>query len=166
MMNVKRLSIFFGLILLLIAALFVINQSQTTVYGKPKSRLDPATREILDDPNYQNILLPDELDRKLADKESFFVYYFASDCIYCRATTPHLKPLADELGIDLHLFNLREFPKYFNKMGIEATPTLIYYRDGREVDRMKGGITTGGSEGYTLDEFREFFETYRTEGDA
>jgi thiol-disulfide isomerase/thioredoxin len=165
-MNVKRLSIFFGFILLLFVALFVINQSQTTVYGKPKSRLNPATREILHDPNYRNILLPDELDRKLAKKESFFVYYFASDCIHCRTTTPYVKPLADEMGIDLHLFNLREFPKYVNKMRIEATPTLVYYKEGLEVDRIKGGITTGGSEGHTLDDFRKFFETNRTEGDT
>lgn len=165
-MNVRRLSYFSGLILLLIAALFAINQAQMTVYGKPKSRLDPATLEILDDPNYRNILLPDELERKLADRETFFVYYFAPDCAYCRATTPHVKPLADELGIELHLFNLREFPKYFNKMGIEATPTLVFYRDGVEADRLKGGITMGGDAGHTLDDFRAFFEKNRPKGDG
>lgn len=165
-MNAKKLSIFFGILAVMIIALVVLNNLKPdTVYGKPSDDLYPATRELLDDPNYNNIIIPDTLEEKLANKESFFVYYFASDCPHCRATTPQLKPLADELGINLHQFNLREFESYFGKMNIEATPTLIYYKDGVESERMKGGVAEPGTtDGYALDDFRAFFDKHKLEG--
>jgi len=160
--SIKRLSIFLGILILLGGALFFINRAQTTVYGKPASQLNPSTREILNDPNYQNILLPKELERKLKNKESFFVYYFASNCPFCRTTTPLVKPLADELGVNLHLFNVLEFPEYMVKQGIDATPTTVYYREGVKVESIEGGVTDDGT-GHTLDEFRAFFERYKAE---
>ncbi|MFC4600008.1 thioredoxin family protein [Cohnella hongkongensis] len=165
-MNAKKLSIFFGILAVLIVALVVLNNMKPdTVYGKPEDKLYPATRKILDDPNYNNIMIPSELEQKLENKMSFFVYYFASDCPHCQATTPKLKPLADELSINLHQFNLREFEDYFGKMDIEATPTLVYYKDGVEIDRMKGGLKEAETTaGYSLDEFKAFFEKYKPEG--
>lgn len=161
-MTIKKISIFLGILIVLVGALIFINRAQTTVYGKPASQLNPSTREILKDPNYQNILLPKELERKLKDKESFFVYYFASNCPYCRATTPMVKPLADELGINLHLFNLLEFPEYMVKQGIDSTPTTVFYRDGVKTDYLVGGVAGDGS-GHTLDDYRAFFEKYKAE---
>jgi len=167
-MNAKKLSIFFGVLAVLIVALVVLNNMKPdTVYGKPADKLFPATRDLLKDPNYNNIMLPDELNKKIADKDSFFVYFFASDCMHCRFTTPQLKPLADDLGINFHQFNLREFEEYFGKMNIEATPTLVYYKDGVEIDRMKGGLKESETtEGYTLDDFKAFFEKYKPEGNS
>jgi thiol-disulfide isomerase/thioredoxin len=164
-LSIKKLSIFVGILIILVGTLFFINRAQTTVYGKPASQLNPSTREILGDPNYRNILLPKELERKLANKESFFVYYFASNCPYCRATTPLVKPLADELGVNLHMFNLLEFPEYMNKQGIEATPTTVFYRDGVRVDYLQGGVVDSGT-GHTLDDYRAFFEKYKAEADG
>jgi len=165
-MNAKKLSIFFGILAVLIVALVVLNKSQpNTVYGKPSNDLYPATRAILNDPNYNNIMIPKELEEKLNNKESFFVYFFASDCPHCKLTTPQLKPLADELGVNLHQFNLREFETYFGKMNIEATPTLVYFKDGVESARLKGGLKESATTvGYTLDDFRSFFDTHKPEG--
>lgn len=165
-MNAKKLSIFFGILAVLIVALVVINNSKPdTVYGKPSDDLFQETRAILNDPNYNNIIIPDKLDDKIANKESFFVYYFASDCPHCKVTTPQLKPVADELGINLHQFNLLEFRPYFNKMGIEATPTLVYYKDGVESDRMKGGLRQGNATaGYSIEDFKAFFNKHKPEG--
>lgn len=165
-MNAKKLSIYCGIIVVLIAVLVLLNSLKPdTVYGKPSDDLYPATREILNDPNYNNIIIPDTLEEKLANKESFFVYYFASDCQHCRLTTPQLKPLADELGVNLHQFNLREFDTYYSKMNIEATPTLIYYKDGVESARLKGGMKESGTtDGYSLEDFSNFFNTHLPEG--
>jgi thioredoxin 1 len=159
-MNAKKLSIFFGILAVLIVALVFLNNAKTnTVYGKPSDDLYPATRD------YNNIIVPDDLQKKLDNKESFFVYYFASDCPHCRLTTPQLKPLADELGINLHQFNLREFDTFFGKMNIEATPTLVYYKDGVESARLKGGLKeASATDGYTLDDFKAFFNTHKPEG--
>lgn len=82
-------------------------------------------------------------------------------------TTPQLKPLADDLGVNLHQFNLREFEEYFGKMNIEATPTLVYFKDGVESERMKGGLKEGTADGgYTLDEFKAFFNKHLPEGSS
>lgn len=68
-MNAKKLSIFFGILAVLIIALVVLNNMKPdTIYGKPSDDLYPATREILNDPNYNNIMLPDELEEKIKKK--------------------------------------------------------------------------------------------------
>lgn len=165
-MNVKKLSIFFGILVLLFGGLFFMDTlKKDTVYGKPSDKLFPATRQLLNDSNYNNIILPNELDRKIADKESFFVYYFSADCGFCKQTTPVLKPLADEMGINLHQFNLLEYQEYFGKSNIQATPTLIAYKDGVEIDRIGEGLAVGNSTvGKTVDDFKAFFEKHKEGG--
>ncbi|WP_235426988.1 thioredoxin family protein [Cohnella kolymensis] len=137
---------------------------KNTVYGKPADDLYPATKEILNDPNYDKIILPEQLLEKLDNKESFFVYYFASDCPHCKRTTPQIKPIADDLGINMHQFNLLEFDEYFGKMNIDGTPTLVYYKEGVESDRMSGGIAQAGTSGYSPENFKAFFEKHKPEG--
>ncbi|MNW16418.1 hypothetical protein D3C71_2152590 [compost metagenome] len=46
-------------------------------------------------------------------------------------------------------------------MNINYTPTLLYIKDGVEVDRMESGIREEGTDvGYTIDDFRAFFTKY------
>ena len=74
----------------MIAALVFLNgqgEASELYGGKKVSSLNPATQELLNDPNYQQIILPDQLKSKVDNKENFFVYFFASDCPHCRATT-------------------------------------------------------------------------------
>lgn len=161
--KIKMIYVYIGIIIILFGAIFLINNNGkvNALYDKPVSQLNPETRKLLDNPNYQNIILPAELDKKVADKEDFFVYMFASDCSHCMNTTPQLMPLVKELGIDLPQFNLREFPSYFNKYNVEYTPTLAYFKDGVEVARLEGGLAEGApGSGYSLDDFREFFNKY------
>ncbi len=164
-MNAKKLSIFFGILAVLIVTLVVLNNLKTdTVYGKPSDDLYPATRDILNDSNYNNIIIPESLEKKLANKESFFVYYFSSTCPHCIHTTPLLKPVADELGINLHQYNLREFPMPAST-SIESTPTIVYYKDGVETDRIIGGLKESETtEGHTMEEFKQFFNKHKPEG--
>lgn len=152
--------VYIGVVVILFASIFVLGNlgQDNKLYGMPTSDLNPATRALLDNPNYQNIILPDELDKKIADKEDFFTYMFSSSCQYCLATTPQLVPLADELNIDLPMFNLLEFQTYQPKFNIEYTPTLVYFQDGVEVDRLEGGLREEGTtQGNTIDDFRAFF---------
>ncbi|WP_424766746.1 thioredoxin family protein [Paenibacillus sp. sgz302251] len=159
----KMIYVYISIIIILFGAIFVLSNSSevNALYDKKVSDLNPETRKLLDDPNYQNIILPAELDKKIADKEDFFIYLFASDCGHCKNTTPQLMPLVDELGIELPQFNLREFESYFNKLNVNYTPTLAYYEDGVEVERLEGGLATEGtSSGYTLDDYRAFFNKH------
>lgn len=142
----KKMMIYLGIIVGLFVILFVVNRASLkaqddNVYGVPASQLDSMTVKQLDNPNYQNIILPADLKQKLADKSSLFVYYFSPTCVHCVATTPHLVPLTKELGVDMKMFNLLEFKEGWTDYKLQYTPTLIYYKDGQEVDRIEGGFS-------------------------
>lgn len=159
------LYVFGGALIVLIGLLAFLNTQgeKSELYGGKKvADMNPATKLILDDPNYQQIILPDSLSQKIENKESFFVYFFASDCPSCQATTPKLMPLAQESGAFLHQYNLREFQDGFRQYNIEYTPTLVFFENGVEKERLVGGITAEATQGgNTAEAFTEFFDKYK-----
>lgn len=139
----KKVLIFLGIIIVLFIALALLTNmnnskkvSENNPYGKDS--LEPETIDLLDDENYQNIILPEELEKKLADQEDVTVYFFASDCIYCKEATPILTPMAEELGIDLVQYNVLEFKQGWNDFQIQSTPTIVQFKNGEEVARIVG----------------------------
>lgn len=139
---VKKVIVFSSILILLFTGILAINnyQQKEKLAGNPyqKNKLNQATIDQLDDPNYQNIILPDEMVQKIKDKESFTVYFYSPTCPHCQKTSPIIVPMASEMGIDLKLYNLLEFQEGWNQYQIEATPTVIYYENGKEVDRIVG----------------------------
>lgn len=140
----KKMLIFLGVIVVLFIALYfvidaknksAVNDSENP-YGKDK--LKQETIDQLDDPLYQNQITPEALDEELADQADLTVYFYSPTCIHCQRTTPKLVPLADELDIDVKKLNLWEFEDKWNTYGIEGTPTLIRYENGKEVGRISG----------------------------
>lgn len=176
----KKLAIYLVIIAALFALIFFINQQskkanddQSNPYGIVQSRLNPATVAQLTDENYQNIITQEQLNDRLDEKGGLFVYYFSPTCPHCVATTPVLMPIAKESNIDMKQFNLLEFDEGWVEHNIESTPTLVYYMDGKEVDRMVGGLGSGvtaddirpeGSDpniGYYPEDYRNFFNKYK-----
>ncbi|MBF0709500.1 thioredoxin family protein [Alkalihalobacillus hwajinpoensis] len=141
----KKAIIFLGIVIVIFGALaFVTNYSNSEkTEGNPygKSSLNPATIEQLDDPLYQNQILPDELDEALSNEEDAYVYFYSPTCIHCKNTSPVLVPLAEDMGIDLKKYNVLEFEQGWNDYRIESTPTLVRFKDGKEVDRIVGTQT-------------------------
>ncbi|KGA98705.1 thioredoxin [Alkalihalobacillus alcalophilus ATCC 27647 = CGMCC 1.3604] len=152
----KKILIFGGVIVLIFAALAFVTTSQNKqkAEGNPygKANLNPSTIAQLDDPNYQNLILPDELDEKLENGEDVTVYFYSPDCGYCKEVTPRLAPLAEDLNVDMVQFNLLEFNEGWNKYRIEATPTLIQYKDGEFYQGIRGAAST--------EEYEQFFRQY------
>lgn len=138
----KKVIFFLIIIVVLFAGVAILTniQKEKAVEGNiyKKSDLEAATVEQLDDPNYQNIILPDELEDKLDSEENVTVYFFSSTCVYCKQTTPELMPLADDLGVDIDQYNLLEFEEGWEKYNIESTPTLVQFKNGKEVNRIIG----------------------------
>lgn len=138
----KKVVIFVAAVVLIFAAIaFLTNKQQTektsgnnNPYGKDD--LKSATVDQLDDPLYQNIITPDELDEKLDKEESVTVYYFSPECSHCVKTTPILMPVAEDLDKHIYQYNVLEFEQGWNE--IDATPTLIHYEDGKETSRIEG----------------------------
>ncbi|QNG59891.1 thioredoxin family protein [Bacillus sp. PAMC26568] len=138
----KKVMIFAAVFIVLFGALAFVTsyQQKEKAEGNPygKDNLDAATVDQLDDPNYQDIILPEEVDEKIGKKEDFVVYYFSPTCEHCQRTTPVLMPVAEETGVEIGQFNLLEFEDGWRKYGITHTPTLVKYEDGKEVDRVEG----------------------------
>lgn len=156
----KKLIIFGVVIIALFVATAVLtNMAQTenvdedNPYGK--SKLDSETAALLDDPHYQNIITPDQLEEKLEAGEDVTVYFFSPTCQYCREATPRLMPLAEDMGVDVQQYNLLEFEDGWNEYNIEATPTLVHFEDGEEVGRIKGAAPN--------EQFEAFFNEYVVE---
>jgi thioredoxin 1 len=138
----KKLIIFVSIIVVIFGALAFLTtyQNKQKAEGNPygKAKLDSATIGQLDDPLYQNQILPDDLKQRLDDGESLTVYFYSPTCVYCQQTTPIVGPLTEELGIDLKRFNLLEFEDGWDDFNIESTPTMIHFVDGKEEKRVVG----------------------------
>lgn len=138
----KKIIIFLGIIIVLFGALAFITsysnseKSEDNPYGKES--LEQSTIDQLDDPLYQNQIVPAELEKKLSNGEDMFVYFYSPECIHCQNTSPVLVPLAEEMGIDLRKYNLLEFEQGWPNYRIESTPTVVKFEDGKEVDRIVG----------------------------
>lgn len=154
----NRMVFILGAIILLFLALYLVvdykNKQTIEKAGNPygKERLKQETIDQLDDPLYQNQIIPDDLAEKLSNEEDVVVYFYSPVCSFCLETTPILVPLAEELNIDMKKLNLYEFPEEKDTYNITGTPTLIYYQDGKEVDRVIGAEPK--------EVFQNFFETY------
>lgn len=153
----NKMLIIIGAVIVLFIALYFANDYKNkralelanNPYGKES--LHQETIDLLDDPLYQNIIVPDDLDELLDNGEDVTVYYFSPTCVYCQKTTPVVVPLAEQLDVDLKKMNLLEFD-LMDYYDIEGTPTIIHYENGEEVARIVGEQSE--------DEFRSFFEQH------
>ena len=152
----KKVIIFATVVVLLFAAIAYLSNKQQTEktsgnnpYGKDE--LHPATADQLKDPLYQNIITPTELDEKLKKEDSVTVYYFSPICSHCKVTTPILMPVVEELDEQIYQYNVLEFKQGWDELKEDGTPTLIHYKNGKEISRISGERTA--------DEFKQWFNS-------
>lgn len=137
----KKLIIIMASIMVIFIALVVITniQQKQNVEGNPfgKEKLHSETQKQLNDPLYQNIITPDQLKNDLAAGETKTIYFYSSTCPACKQTSPVVVPMAEDMNIDMELYNLEEFNEGWNDYGIRSTPTFIHFVDGQEVERLE-----------------------------
>lgn len=129
-----------------IAAVFILLIVLTNMSNDKKLADNPygtedlkqETIDQLDDENYQNIILPDDLKAKVESGEPVTAYFFSPICSHCKAMTPVLMPIVEEMDVDVVQYNVYEFDQGWDDYRIEATPTMIHFEDGQEVSRMVG----------------------------
>lgn len=143
----KKVLIFAAVLVLLFGAFAYINHISNAKNMEKaqelfnKTDLHPLTLKQLDNPNYQNQILPHQLEQAISDRKDIFVYFYKSDCQYCQMTAPVIVPLAEELGIDLKLLNLLEFPTEWDKYNIQGVPHIAYFKDGeKDANAIEGAI--------------------------
>lgn len=122
----------------------------STLYGGKS--LHPETAAQLNDPNYQNIILPNELENKLKNHMDVTVYFYSPTCPHCKKTTPIVVPLAKDMGVDLVLFNVLEFETAWDDYQLEGTPTIRQYSGGKQVSEITGV--------HTKEEYAAWFDEY------
>ncbi|HSO57693.1 MAG TPA: thioredoxin family protein [Paenisporosarcina sp.] len=138
----KKLLIIGGIIVAVFALIIVLNNMSNdnkladNPYGT--NDLEQETIDQLNDENYQNIILPDELTAKVESGEPVTAYFFSPKCVYCKAMTPVLMPIVAEMDADIVQYNVLEFEQGWGDYELEATPTMIHFEDGKEVSRMVG----------------------------
>jgi len=103
-----------------------------------KETLHPETIKQLDDPHYQNIILPETLAKWLEEEEDVTVYFYSPTCPHCREVTPVLMEVAEELNKKIYQFNLLEFEDGWDDYHLERIPALVQYKKGKETARLIG----------------------------
>ncbi|MBD8035022.1 thioredoxin family protein [Solibacillus merdavium] len=138
----KKLAIVGAVIVLLFAGIIVLTNMKNSEklednpYGT--DNLKQSTIDLLDDENYQNIILPDALAKKIESGNGVVGYFFSPECSHCKNYTPKLMPIADEMDIQVDQLNILEYTNEWDTYNITATPTLIYFENGEEVARLEG----------------------------
>ena len=138
----KKLVIIGAAVVFLFAAIIVLTNMSNSDKMKDNpydtDNLQQSTIELLDDENYQNIILPDDLQAKIDSGEGVFAYMFSPDCGYCKQFTPKLMNVAEQEDIQVDQLNVLEYPNAWTTYQLEYTPTLIYFENGEEVTRIVG----------------------------
>lgn len=151
----KKLGIIGGAVVLLFVAIIVLtnmsneDKLEKNPYGT--ENLKQSTIDLLDDKNYQNIITPGALQEKIATGEPVFAYMFSPECGHCLNMTPKLMSVAKDLDIQIDQLNILEYEKGWQEYNLEATPTLVYFNGGAEVNRLVGD--------YDKDSIHQFFES-------
>ena len=86
----------------------------------------------------------EELKKKLKNKDKFVVYLYQDNCSGCKRMKPIINEYIKEdkgevFAIDV---NKSENIEYLsNTIKLEKTPTFIFYKHGREKDRVVGQLS-------------------------
>lgn len=141
----KKLIMYLAIVVIIFGGLWGLNVYQEKsaidkytekaqeLYHTTPDQLSDATIKQLDNEDYQNIIVPEEFEEKLANQEDMIVYFFQPTCIYCQHTTPVLMDLAQELDVEVYQYNVYEFQDPWDHY-IDGTPTMIFFDDGQETD--------------------------------
>jgi len=116
-----------GMIILTLAALFLFARSRMK---NIPTVADSDKILTLTDKNFQH-----QTKNKLV-----LVDFWASWCAPCRIMAPVLNDVADELAGNSHVgkVNIEQFQSLAQKFQVRSIPTLILFKNGREINRFVG----------------------------
>lgn len=103
------------------------------------SDLQGPTVDLLDNENYQlNRTLEETVDIVQEETDGVFVYFWSPICSFCLSATPNLVDAKDQADANLIQLNILEYSAAAQVFMIASTPTLVYYENSQEVERLEG----------------------------
>lgn len=88
---------------------------------------------------YSNKISLENLRGNIKDKKDQIIYFYQTDCVHCKAISPIVVPLTKEMKINMKVIDFQnESKSTWDEFKITGTPTIIYYKDGKEEKRIKG----------------------------
>jgi thioredoxin 1 len=104
-------------------------------------RAKKRLQSIKDIPDSQKIrVLNDQNFSTIVKKGTVLVDFWAAWCMPCKLMVPVLNEVAEELDgkITVSKLNVDEARKTASQFGIRSIPTMILFRNGKEVKRIVG----------------------------
>ena len=89
---------------------------------------------------------------KVIAKGDVILGFSSPNCAYCRKMRPMMAKMADSLPVPLYAVNVEEDKDVADRFEVLSTPTLIYFHDGKPVDR------TVGTAGVEFEDLKAFVE--------
>ena len=75
----------------------------------------------------------------LKNTKPVLVDFWAAWCSPCRMIAPHLEKLAEENpAVQVVKVDVDAHQKYASEAGVRGIPTIVLYKNGKEVDRVVG----------------------------
>ncbi|HJE20139.1 MAG TPA: thioredoxin family protein [Aliicoccus persicus] len=150
-MGNKLFYVIVGLIIVgFVAAFFLIRDYQSNPDNLSESGYYPYTDiaaedlngptvDLLDNENYHfNQTLEEVVETVQNETDGVFVYHWSPVCQFCLNATPNLIEAKDQVDANLVQLNLLEYQMAPQVFMIASTPTLVYYENGQEVERLEG----------------------------
>ncbi|HFK1785163.1 MULTISPECIES: thioredoxin family protein [Bacillus cereus group] len=125
----KKMLIFIIAILSIFALVIILTNKET------KNEKTTSTEQVN---YYKNQITPEQLQEDLSDHKEKIVYFYKTTCPHCLRVSPIVVPMAENMKINMQVLNLEEYKQGWDMFQIKGTPTIISYKDGKEVNRILG----------------------------
>ncbi|MDM5192185.1 thioredoxin family protein [Bacillus hominis] len=136
----KKMLIFGGIIIALFAAIFAVTQMEEKSASTSQSqKLNNTTSSPTDGPDYYtNKISLSDLQKNLKEKKEETVYFYQTSCVHCQKLSPIVVPMAKDLNVDMKVMDIEKLDAPWDEYKIKGTPTIIHFKDGKEVSRISG----------------------------
>ncbi|MEK4740884.1 MULTISPECIES: thioredoxin family protein [unclassified Bacillus (in: firmicutes)] len=134
----KKMLIFGGIIIALFAAIFAVTQMEEK-NASTSQKIDNATGSQTDGSDYYtNKISLSDLQKNLKEKKEETVYFYQTSCVHCQKLSPIVVPMAKDLNVDMKVMDIEKLDAPWDEYKIQGTPTIIHFKDGKEVSRISG----------------------------
>lgn len=132
----KKMLIFGGIIIALFAAIFAVTQMEEKMLQQAKKLIMLLVKQMV--LTTTQIKSLSDLQKNLKEKKEETVYFYQTSCVHCQKLSPIVVPMAKDLNVDMKVMDIEKLDAPWDEYKIKGTPTIIHFKDGKEVSRISG----------------------------